>query len=77
MSSALMTKIFCVANKHFMKFSVVRVNRAGDTRSYLDSMICPNGQNYCALQFFNEIMYVGIAGAKTEGLNWIVKLVLL
>ena len=57
MSSALMTKIFCVADKHFMKFSVVRVNRAGDTRLYLDSMICPNGQNYCALQFFNEIMY--------------------
>ena len=49
----------------------------GDTRSYLDSMICPNGQNCCALQFFNEIMYVRIAGAKTEGLNWIVKLVLL
>ena len=64
-----MTKIFCVANKHFMQFAVVRVNRAGDTKLYLDSMICPNGQNYCALQFFNEIMYVGIAEAKTEKLN--------
>ena len=52
-----------------MQFAVVRVNRAGDTKLYLDSMICPNGQNYCALQFFNEIMYVGIAEAKTERLN--------
>ena len=24
----------------------------GDTKLYLDSIICPNGQNYCALQFF-------------------------
>ena len=27
MSSASMTKIFCVANKHFMRFAVDRVNR--------------------------------------------------
>ena len=40
-----------------------------DTKLYLDSMICRNGQNYCSLQFFNEIMYVGIAEAKTERLN--------
>ena len=61
MSSASMTKIFCAANKHFVRFAVDRVNR--------DSIICPNGQNYCAVQFFNDVMYLGIAVAKTKRLN--------
>ena len=69
-SSTSITEIFCVANKRFVRFAVVRVNRDGRYEIVFRLDDVPTAKIIVHFNFFNEIMCEGIAVGKTERLNF-------